>query len=260
MQPTNHHVTTFLNFGSIGPWFRIRLRNLLSPDTPLVLKASFVPHTFRKIVSRRRYSRELLAYSLRLQALNFSSSWFLANYGKWRWFCRKEGLAEKNLRVLEIGSWEGMSAHFFLSHLPLANLVAVDTWMGSEEHSVDPQELFARFQENTKEFGSRLDFRRMTSDSFFESLRSGELDFEPFDLIYVDGGHSFDQVQRDAANAWMAVRDGGFIAFDDYLWEMFPDAPSNPGQAINALLREKQGQYRLVDCTSQVLVQKVLPR
>lgn len=248
---------TFHTTSTVGPWFRIRLRTLLSPIAPKILALSFVPHTMRKIVSRRRYSKDFSLYSQRLLAMDFTSGWFLSNYGKWRWFIERESLAEKSLRVLEIGSWEGMSAHFFLSHLSHAHFTAVDTWTGSEEHSVDPEELFTRFQKNINEFVDRLDVRRMTSDSFFESLATEERDFEPFDLIYIDGDHSVDQVRRDAENAWRAVADGGFVAFDDYLWELHPDAPSNPGQAINSFLRGINGQYRLVDCTSQILVQKV---
>lgn len=255
IQPTK----TFTNWATVSQWFWIRFRTLLSPETPPILRLLVFPHFLRELVSRRRFAEDLVTYAQRCQDLTFSSAWFLNHYGKWRWFIRREGLREKTLKILEIGSWEGMSAHFFLSHLPRAHLTAVDTWMGSEEHSVEPEQLFACFQENVSGFVERLDVRRMSSDDFFESLDMSDPDFQPFDLVHVDGDHSFEQVRRDAESAWRAVRDGGYIVFDDYFWVPIPGSAGNPGEAINGFLREKRGQYRLVDCTYQLLIQKVLP-
>ena len=251
---------TFTNLATFSQWFKIRFRTLRSSTVPLMLAVRVVPDAFRELVSRRLYSKHFVAYQERLRDLNFSSAWFLKHYGKWSWFIRRQGLRDKKLKVLEIGSWEGMSAHFFLSHLPYAHLTAVDTWMGSEEHSVDPDELFASFGLNLSEFAERLEVRRMSSDDFFDALDTADGDFQPFDLVYIDGDHSFEQVQRDAENAWMAVRDRGFIAFDDYFWVPISGSTPNPGEAINQFLRGKRGQYQLVDCTYQLLVQKVLPR
>src|SRR3954467_13047437 len=41
------------------------------------------------------------------------------------------------LRLLEIGSWEGRSALFFLNYLPHAQLCWVDTFGGNLEHHRD---------------------------------------------------------------------------------------------------------------------------
>ncbi len=52
---------------------------------------------------------------------------------------------------------------------------------------------------------------RMTSDAFFAR------NTETFDVIFVDGLHTFDQVRRDARNALACLRVGGFVFFHDML-------------------------------------------
>ena len=53
---------------------------------------------------------------------------------------------------------------------------------------------------------------RMTSDAFFAA------NDETFDVVFVDGLHSYDQVRRDVRNALDVVPPGGWIALQD----MFP--------------------------------------
>lgn len=52
---------------------------------------------------------------------------------------------------------------------------------------------------------------RDTSDNFFAANR------ETFDVIFVDGLHTYAQVRRDIVNALGVLRDGGWIAFHDVL-------------------------------------------
>ena len=53
---------------------------------------------------------------------------------------------------------------------------------------------------------------RMTSDDFF-----GGTNEESFDVIFIDGLHEYQQVRRDAINALNVIKDGGWIAFHDFL-------------------------------------------
>jgi hypothetical protein len=52
---------------------------------------------------------------------------------------------------------------------------------------------------------------RMTSDEFFTT------NHEEFDLIFIDGLHHYEQIRKDAVNALSCIRDGGWIAFHDFL-------------------------------------------
>lgn len=52
---------------------------------------------------------------------------------------------------------------------------------------------------------------RATSDAFFAT------NTQKFDLIFIDGLHTYDQVHRDVANALKAIKPGGWIAMHDML-------------------------------------------
>lgn len=76
-----------------------------------------------------------------------------------------------------------------------------------EKYSVDPG---IEFQENPVDF-------KFTSDVFFEKLKNGELfsgDIK-FDVIFIDGLHLADQVDRDIKNALDYVSDIGFVVLHD---------------------------------------------
>ena len=53
------------------------------------------------------------------------------------WLDVLEDYRDRPVRVLEIGSWEGRSALFFLNYLRQCHLVCVDTFGGNIEHHQD---------------------------------------------------------------------------------------------------------------------------
>jgi hypothetical protein len=75
------------------------------------------------------------------------------------------------------------------------------------KYSVDPG---VEFIENPVDF-------KVTSDMFFNSLRKGEiLDTSiRFDVIFIDGLHLAEQVDRDIQNAFDFIKDDGFIILHD---------------------------------------------
>ena len=75
------------------------------------------------------------------------------------------------------------------------------------KHSVDPG---VEFKENPVDF-------KLTSDSFFEKLDKKEIlsDSNKFDVIYIDGLHLADQVDRDINNALNFIKEDGFIVLHD---------------------------------------------
>lgn len=75
------------------------------------------------------------------------------------------------------------------------------------KHSVDPG---IEFKENPVDF-------KLTSDSFFEKLERKEIlvDENKFDVIFIDGLHLADQVDKDTKNALNFIKDDGFIVLHD---------------------------------------------
>jgi hypothetical protein len=79
--------------------------------------------------------------------------------------------------------------------------------IASKKYSVDPG---LEFEENPVDFV-------LTSDEFFDQLRSGSL-LNPeyrFDVVFIDGLHTAEQVDRDIKNALDFIKDDGFIVLHD---------------------------------------------
>jgi hypothetical protein len=77
-----------------------------------------------------------------------------------------------------------------------------------EKYSVDPG---VEFMENPVKY-------KMTSDSFFESLFAGKLDLPAdtkFDVIFIDGLHLAEQVERDIENSLRCIQQNGYVVLHD---------------------------------------------
>lgn len=73
--------------------------------------------------------------------------------------------------------------------------------------AVDPNFLFDK--DIWAEEMNNAEFHQVTSDIYFESCD------EKFDLIYLDGLHTFEQTLRDFCNAISCLKPGGAILIDD---------------------------------------------
>ena len=101
--------------------------------------------------------------------------------------------------ILEIGFGDGISAHAFLE-IPDSHLVSVDAGDTSQKGFY-----------YVEEYKKRFEYMPMTSDKFFS------IDDRKFDIIYIDGDHTYEFTKRDADNAWDRLEDGGTIIGHDYL-------------------------------------------
>ena len=155
--------------------------------------------------------------------------------------------------MLEIGSYEGRSAIFFLKNFSGSNITCVDTWSGSDEHSSINFELIEKnFDLNTLfyQVNNLLVKHKTTSNEFFKKNN------KYFDLIYVDGDHSSDQVKIDLVNSWNTLRNGGFLVLDDYMWWHYKDLKKNPATPINNFIKENILNISKLNVWHQVIIQK----
>ena len=156
---------------------------------------------------------------------------------KEKWFCNNLFFLNnqlkkiKNIRnILEIGSYEGRSCIYFGKKFIDAKITCVDTWSGSDEHlNIKFKEIENNFDKNIVNHlgNNRVEKQKLSSDFFFEKNNKF------FDLIYIDGDHQTDQVNKDINNAWRVLNDGGYLILDDYTWWWYNDLNKNPASAIN---------------------------
>jgi hypothetical protein len=77
----------------------------------------------------------------------------------------------------------------------------------AKKYSIDPG---LEFEANPVDF-------KMSSDKFFEKLANGEVLFNSikFDVIFIDGLHVAEQVEKDILNSLKYIKDDGFIVLHD---------------------------------------------
>ena len=77
-----------------------------------------------------------------------------------------------------------------------------------------------------------------------------------FDLIYVDGSHEAEDCLSDSVLAWRLLKPGGFIIWDDYLWELQNYGKHTPAWGINAFCRIFSREISIVHARYQVAGRK----
>ena len=151
----------------------------------------------------------------------FTQDWFSGNIPVWTHHLAS--FKDKpNLRVLEIGSFEGLSATWLCNNIlthPTSTLYCVDTWEGSAEHKDLPNlhQLKDRFQSNLHAQISSMKLIPVQGKSAVMLLTDPVLSKpESFDLIYVDGSHETPDVLMDAILSLQRLKTGAIGIFDDY--------------------------------------------
>jgi predicted O-methyltransferase YrrM len=126
--------------------------------------------------------------------------------------------------VLEIGSWEGMSAVYFLENLNLKSITLIDPcpensykmWIKSEQfetikhNDLNQYNRLIRNLSATGQFDKCLIYRN-TSFAILPQLKQ-----KSYDFIFIDGVHLPEYVEFETKYAYKLLKDNGYILFDDY--------------------------------------------
>ncbi len=229
--------------------------HLFRTSAPLSVHLHYISTLARYFQIKKKYRVEEDGFREAMKAGRFSTDWFSAKIPFWLHTFQRLDLFGKDLDILEIGSWEGMSSCFILKTLPKARLTSVDTWQGSHEHVglAALESIEAKFDGNTAAYKDRLTKRKQSSLAYF-----GESPLQPrFDMIHVDGSHHCDDVLADAVQSYARLKVGGVMILDDFFWRNYENRHDDPASAINAFLRLKAGTYEFVLVYYQVILRKL---
>jgi predicted O-methyltransferase YrrM len=180
----------------------------------------------------------------------FTEDWFTRNVPVWR-----EHLGalrdQADLRYLEVGTFEGMSALWILRNVATAPSATVE--------GVDPyfdQATQARMQRNLERSGNagRFKLHRGLSADVLPRLTPAS-----YHLIYIDGSHTADDVLADAVLCWLLLQPGGLLIFDD--WQFASNLPEElrPTVAVDAFITAYRRRLELVHRGYQVIIRKLPP-
>jgi hypothetical protein len=192
------------------------------------------------------------------QGCDLTEDWTSQNFSVWADILQP--LRAQQINVLEIGSWEGRSALFFLNYLSNCRITCVDTFAGGDEHRNNPKwasllpEVERRFDANVARFKSRVEKIKAASSTALADLGIAK---RRYDLIYVDGSHRAADVYADAVLAWSLLNRRGAVIFDDYEWPHATDARDGPKLGIDSFLWNFINQYAVIFRGYQLVVQKV---
>lgn len=176
----------------------------------------------------------------------FSTDWFSYNIPIW-----EKALApyrgKPELNYLEIGVFEGRSCVWMLENIltdSTARLTGMDVFLDVPK---------SRFLANIERTGAANKVNLIVGSSQKE-LR--KLPLESFDIIYIDGSHSADDVLEDAILSWRLLKEGGLLIFDDYAWVMPYEEAGKPKLAIDIFNKIYGKHFVVVHCGYQVIMRK----
>jgi predicted O-methyltransferase YrrM len=186
----------------------------------------------------------------------FRADMFTRHIASWEPLMRT--LESREPRILEIGSFEGMSACYFLWRLPRAHVTCIDSFAGSSGIGAvdeDLTELERIFDRNIALVdASRV--RKIVGDSgrvLFDLVSESE----KFDLVYVDGSHLALDVLVDGALSWHLLEPGGVMIFDDYKWEFLgPGRLVRTAPGVDAFLEIVEDDSEVLSKNDQVILRK----
>jgi predicted O-methyltransferase YrrM len=197
----------------------------------------------KRVVQKRRLARQLA----RETGYSFTSDYVSKQVPNWERLL-EEYRNRPDVRMLEIGSYEGRSAVWFLENIltqPSASIVCVDLFTRLP--------LDMRFDHNIRLSGAGDKVTKMKGRS--EAVLS-TLPLDHFDIIYVDGSHRATGVLMDAMLSWYVLKSGGIMIFDDYLWDEEEAEWERPRMAIDLFLKSFEGSYDVLLKDYQVAIRK----
>lgn len=165
---------------------------------------------------------------------DFGADWFWPSVANWESkFADFKG--KPNLNYLEVGPFEGRSFYWVMDNIlthPTTKATAIDVFeTGNSAYYIG--EFERRFRKNAKISGREKD---ITIIKGFSQVELRPLPLDSFDLIYIDGSHSANDVMSDALLSWGLLKVGGMMIFDDYRWHEDWPPYLRPAFSINAFL------------------------
>lgn len=126
---------------------------------------------------------------------------------------------------VEVGCKEGRTTGHVLKAVPDARVIAIDPWCampaqkdvkGGETYEAwDFAKIEADFWANVGENKDRCEMHRETSaQATFYYAEAGR--GAPFDIVFIDAAHDYENVKIDIRAWWPLIRDGGMLVGHDF--------------------------------------------
>lgn len=173
-----------------------------------------------------------------------------------------------NLNFLEIGTFEGRGAIWFLDNIltnKTSKLTIIDpfimTWekkfpdknpLWQDEKVVN--EIRERFYRNINSYLDRVEIIEKTSFKALTELNTKHK--EIYEFIYIDGSHKASDCLEDMILSLPLLKKGGIMLMDDYKWGKQLPKHFTPHPAIDAFMNIYKEEVKIIAIGNQVTLQK----
>jgi hypothetical protein len=164
----------------------------------------------------------------------------------------------KNLKIAEIGVFKGEFSKIIFEELQPNELHLIDIFMGTE-CSGDKDGNNVIFTDLSKEYDLIVEHFKTTNNVYIHKGNSqsvlNNFEDEYFDMIYIDGDHSYNGVKNDLNLSYNKIKSGGYICGHDYTTIMFEGVV----RAVNEFCEEKKLKIKYLTkdgCPSFCIVKK----
>lgn len=155
----------------------------------------------------------------------------------------------KPFHMLEIGSFQGQSATWFLDNLmihPKSTLTCVDPFFTRK--TIDDKAIFLHNINTSGRSNQTIIKEGLSGDILPKLLNEGK----EYDIIYVDGSHEYKETLEDCMNSWKLLKKKGLLIIDDYRMNpVFATDKVGPKPAIddflNYLETTQQRKFQVLD-------------
>ena len=176
--------------------------------------------------------------------------WFSGNINIWKNYL----IPLKEIRYLEIGSFEGRSAVFVGEQSNVEEITCVDTFAGSDEHNnIDFHLVYKNCSENLSRLNKSYNLIKDNSHNFFKNNN------KKFNVIYIDGSHFYEDVKKDFSNSINCLDDGGILICDDFFWFFYKKIEQNPIGAILECYENSKIDLEILFINHQIIFKKTTP-
>jgi len=168
---------------------------------------------------------------------------------------------DEPIKVLEIGTYTGISLINIVKLIPNSVGYGVDLWSSYNENdlliNMDNLQIESSFHKNIKMermegrvFGIKGDSSKVLMDMVVKN--------NMHDFIYVDGSHLMLDCYLDLILSWKILNKGGILAIDDYIYNIDSNNKlDSPFEGVNHFLKKYENEYSLLNSGYRVFLQKI---